>query len=308
MVWACCKYYGIPPASLEGRLFINSGRDKRLIVARLADGIPVQTPVVPNVIKQCLKWQIGALFIDPVVDTHTLPENDNITMNEYCAIWNKLAETADLAVLLSMHFKKGGQAGDQEAFRGASSIIGKARSAITLGVMGERDAEKLGVKPETRGYHLRLDSAKRNLSPPPTKADWLRLESVDLDLGDNIQVLREWSPPSPWEGFSMEQAVAALDQVERGAGDGEFYTHSRRGRGSTRWVGNVIMEYADSGQMTEGQADTITNQWLQSKLLITGVYHSPAQRKELACVRVDLARLAEMRAAAGAPVETPWDC
>ena len=295
MVWACCDYYQIDLNDLKGKLFINSGRDKALVVAKLVDGSVLRMPVIPNLTSECKKRQIRALFVDPVVDTHNLPENDNITMNDYCAIWNELAQKASLAVLLSMHFKKGGQGGDPDAFRGASAIIGKARSAITLSVMLEADAQKLNVAPDVRRLHLRMDNAKRNLSAPPTKADWLRLESVDLPIGDNIQTLRSWSPPSPWEGLPMAKAVAALEAIDAGNGAGEFYTASRRGRGTDRWAGAVILKHAERGMMSDDQAATILNQWLQSDVLEKGMYHSPEQRREIPCVRVNPGKLAEMR-------------
>lgn len=308
MVWACCDYFGIDVNDLNGKLFIDSGRAKPLVVARLVDGTALRMPVADGLSRECERLRVRALFIDPVVDTHTLPENDNITMNDYCAIWNQLADQCGLAVMLSMHFRKGGQAGDPEAFRGASAIIGKARSAITLGVMSEKDAEKLNVKPELRGYHLRLDNAKRNLSPPPTAADWLRLESVELVNGDNIQAIRLWSPPSPWCGITMAQTIKALEQIDAGTGEGEFYTDSRRGRTSARWVGNVVMECAGEGSLSAYQVSAIIDQWLQTKLLIKGVYHSKRERREMPCVRVDMAKLAEMKLQSAPPPEGAWEC
>lgn len=305
MVWACCEFYGIEPVTLEGRLFINSGRDHPLVVAAMVDGAALRLPIVEALTKECQARKIRGLFIDPVVDTHSLPENDNITMNDYCAIWNQLAEAADLAVLLSMHFKKGGQAGDPDAFRGASAIIGKARSAITLGVMATEDAAKLNVPLDRRAYHLRLDNAKRNLSPPPSSADWLRLESVDLTTGDSIQAIRLWSPPSPWENLPMARAIEALTLIDAGS-DGEFYTASRRGRSNERWAGHVITRCANGTGISDEQAAIILAQWLQSGMVMSGVYHSPSQRREMPCIRVDQVKLAEMRLQSPLP-ETPWE-
>lgn len=306
MVWAACQYYEIDLNYLKDKLFINSGRDKGLVVAKLVNGAVLRMPVVPNLTAECQRHNIRALFVDPVVDTHNLPENDNITMNEYCAIWNQLADQANLAVLLSMHFRKGGQGGDPDAFRGATAIIGKARSAVTLAVMSEQEAEKLKIPQDQRRFHLRMDNAKRNLSPPPTKADWLRLESIEILIGDNIQTLREWTPPSPWEGLTGAQTVTALEQIDRGLPSGEFYTKARRGKASHRWVGNAILANAIKDSMTADQAGIIVNQWLQSDVLVDGVYLSPERREPIACVRVDMGKLAEIRANVIMPAEPPW--
>lgn len=295
MIWAACQFYRIDPNNLQGKLFVNSGRDKALIVARLVNGAVLRMPVVENLTAECARLNIRALFIDPVVDTHNLPENDNVTMNEYCAIWNHLADHANIAVLLSMHFRKGGQTGDPDAFRGASAIIGKARSAVTLGVMSESEAEKLKIPSDKRRYHLRMDNAKRNLSPPPANAEWLRLESIELPVGDNIQALTAWTPPSPWEGLSAEQSVNVLEIISGGTKEGEFYTKDRRGRMSDRWAGNVVLQCGDATILTTDKAKIIINQWLKNGVLVETTYHSPSRREVMPCVQVDPDKFNEIR-------------
>jgi hypothetical protein len=314
LVWAACIHYGIEPVALEGRLFINAGRDSKLVVAKVMDGLPVQMPVVEAVIEQCKLRKFRAVFIDPVVDTHGLNENDNVEMNEYCAVWNRVADATNAAFLLSMHFRKGGVGGDPDSFRGASAIIGKARTALTLSTMTAEDARKLNVDPDYRRYHLRMDNAKRNLTAPPAKADWLRLESVPITTGDSIQVLRTWIPPSPWEGLSNEGMVRALDELRVGVA-GDFYSANARARGKvkdpdydrdrdSRWAGDVVLRHADPGKMSEDQAKVILAAWLRTGLLVKDNYYSPTQYKERDRVLPDPVLLAKLREQSSAMIDT----
>jgi AAA domain len=303
LIWACCEHHQVEMVDLEGWLYINSGRNRPLLVATTVKDLVTVMPVVDLLEASCKERDVGVLFVDPVVDSHALPENDNVSMNEFCAIWNGLAERCNMAICLSMHFRKGGLGGDPDSFRGASAIIGKARVAVTLSVMSKEEAEKLSVPEDRRSYHLRLDNAKRNLSPPPTHADWLHLESVQLSIGDNIQAVSEWQPPSPWDGLSMADAVRCLERIDAGPSPGEYYTASARGRTNERWAGNVLVEAGRNPQ----QAAQILNQWLQSGALVTGLYHSPNTRKELSCVRVNGEKLGEMRASIVAPGVDDWE-
>jgi hypothetical protein len=305
LVWACCQFHGVEPVELEGKLFLDSGRDRPLIVSRLVDDVAMRMPVVGALTEELRARQIGALFVDPIVDTHSLPENDNVSMNAYCAIWNEVAEKAGCAVMLAHHFRKGGIGGDADAFRGAGALIGKARVAISLANMSAEEAQKLGVEPSYRLWHIRLDNAKRNLAAPPTEAEWLRLESVDLATGDSVQALRRWYPPSPFGDSPMAHVVAALRAIDAGPGDGEYYASSRKGGVTDRWCGVVVMR--DLGK-SEEQAARIVDQWLKSGVLLKGVYHSPAQRKEKPCVRTDPKKVAEMAAQNAPPDDAPvWE-
>ena len=86
LVWACCQFHNVEPVSLEGRLFIDSGRDQPLVVARWINNAPLRQPQAAELELEMERRNVGVLFVDPIVDTHNLPENDNTAMNAYCAI------------------------------------------------------------------------------------------------------------------------------------------------------------------------------------------------------------------------------
>ena len=288
LIWAVCEYYQIEPVTLEGRLFVDSGRDQPLIMAQLVGGAPLVMPVAGALLAQIQERQIGLLTIDPAVDTHALNENDNVHVNLVCALWNKIAAEGQCGILLSHHFRKGGMGAEMDSFRGASAFIGKSRAAVTLSAMTEEEAIRLGVAPERRRWHVRMDNARQSLLPPADKATWLRLESVDLACGAT-QALRAWEAPSIWEGLGWEQVNAILDQIERGPSPGEYYASAKQSK--ERWAGLPLV----AAGRTEGQAVGIIKDWLESGVLEPGEYSSPGKRTKIGCVRVNAAKAAEMR-------------
>jgi hypothetical protein len=292
LVWACCLYHQIDPAELEGWLWLTGAEDEHILVATQIEGRLIRTPVYERVQDFVAANEIKALSVDPFVDTHGLEENNNEQMNHAARVWYDLAREFRLGVFVAHHFRKGGVSGDQDAFRGAAALIGKSRIARTLGVMSAEDASKLGVSEDERRYFLRLDNAKSNLSAPATSAHWLRLESVDLPNGDNIQALKRWEPPGVMDGLTWPQISAILAAIERGLGDGEYYTLARSGASATRWAGLAFVGIADR---QPGQIVSILAAWEKSGLLQTGQYHSPSQSKSRGCVRVNQEKLSEMR-------------
>jgi hypothetical protein len=58
-VWAICEHFGIPPVELEGWLFLDSGRDCKMIVAEPVDGVVVPAVAAEQVIEQMQRWDIG---------------------------------------------------------------------------------------------------------------------------------------------------------------------------------------------------------------------------------------------------------
>ena len=291
---AACAFHQIEPETLRGLFYLNSGRDRPLVIAEaLRDGGVVASPIVPAIIEEIRRRSILLLVVDPFVRSHRLEENRNEQIDFAAALWGCVADQGNCAVLLLHHFKKGGQRGDSDAIRGASALVDAARAAVSLGKMSEEEADRVGAKPADRRFLIRADNAKLNLAPPPEEAVLLRLESVDLPNGDKVQTVSRFRASSPYDGLSMAATVTSLMAIEKGPSPGEFFTGTRGGRSNDRWCGHVLVE--KFGRNAE-QAAVIVNQWLKEKLLLSGVYHSPAERRDIACVRVDPGKLGEMRA------------
>ena len=249
-----------------------------------------------------VRREIVLLVIDPFLQSHTANENDNAEMGFVMDLWCQVASRANCAVWLIHHFRKGGQGGDAESFRGAGVIQGSTRAMSTMAAMSLEEGDKLGIDPMRRKWFIRKDDAKANMSPPAELAEWFELVSVaignatdDYPEGDNVQVIRPWEPPTPWAGLSFAAIARMLQQIETGPSPGERYSASKQAK--ARWAGRVLI---DEAGRTESQATSIIKAWIDTGLLEKAEYKSPSQdHHAVQCVTVNLVKAAEMRTQAG---------
>ena len=288
-IHALCIQHQIDPIRLVGHLYVDSGRDRPLVVAeKLDSGIVVQTPIVDALVAELKARHVKLLIVDPFVKSHRLEENRNEQIDFAATLWNRVAEQADCAIALLHHFRKGGQSGDADAFRGAAALTDAARAAVSLAAMSEKEAEKLGIDFDQRRFFIRVDNAKLNLAPPPKDAIWLNLKSVTLPNGDNVQAAVRWELPSPWDDLPMPLVVDILDEINRGR-NGDLYQTDYRA--AENWAGSVIMEAA---KKTNSQARVILQAWDESGILSVTEFTN-VNRKKRSGYTVDPAKLAEMR-------------
>lgn len=289
--------HGVSYSDIEGRLFMDSGRDRPLVIARaMRDGTVIAWPQVPSLIAEIRARQVHLLIVDPFVRSHQVEENHNDQIDFVAALWAQIADAADCAILLVHHFKKGGVSGDAGAFRGASALIDASRAAITLSTMATEEASRLGVSEKERWQYVRVDNAKLNLAPPPDDALWLKLSGVNLNnatdtrQSDNVQTVKRWEPPSPWAEFPMSMVTRILDRLSKGPGNGEQYYLT--GGTSERWAGHVIIEEAAK---TEAQAKAILAAWKKSGLIEPTQYPNPKDSsKKSQGLKVNQAKVSEM--------------
>ncbi|MBN8959192.1 MAG: AAA family ATPase [Rhizobiales bacterium] len=146
---AVLQHWSIPIEEIRGRIALNSGADRALMVARAAkDGSAVRTPDVDALVERIRAAAVGLLVVDPFAEVHAVEENDNARVREVAALFREVARRGDCAVLLIHHTSKpaaassDAYAGNQNAARGASSLTGVARVVQTLFAMSERDADR----------------------------------------------------------------------------------------------------------------------------------------------------------------------
>ncbi len=291
-VAALLRLHGLDDAAVAGRLFLHSGRARKLCMAEYDEAGGYRYPDQEAVIAAALAARIGLIVVDPFVKSHALDENSNPAMDAAATAWAQVAERTGAAVLLVHHVRKlGGGAMDIEATRGAKALTDAARSAAMLSTMPEEDAERLGIPPLERWRYLRLDDAKANMAPRAEQAQWLRLESVALGnttalypSGDMVGALSAWKPPSPFAGLDAAALNRALDDIAAGPEPGAKYPANRSGRfaGATRWAGLPLQRQGAS----EADAARILSQWLRSGLLEVVDYRDPIRRKPVQGVQV----------------------
>jgi hypothetical protein len=294
-VQAALIAHRIPATDLASRLYLDSGREQPLILAtRLPDGSTVATPLVEALIAELTRRQVRLLIIDPFVKSHRLEENRNDQVDFAATLWSQVADAAGCAILLVHHFRKGGIAGDADAFRGASALVDAARAAVALSVMSEREAESFKVPADQRRFHVRADNAKLNLAPPPDRAVWLQLRSVDLPNGDRVQAVQRWEPPTAWEGLSGAALLEVLREIDAAPDDDLWCVRKQAG---DRWAGKLLTRLGDR---SEQQAGSVLTSWEQSGLL-RQVTFTNKNRKERQGYRVYAEKYLEMQREFGSP-------
>ena len=179
-IMAACLHYKITPTELDGKLFVDTGRERSLITHRAAGReIRIATPIIEAVKRQIITNQIDVMIVDPFVSTHAVNENDNGAINEVASTWRQIAEECNCAIEIIHHTKKiePGRPATAADARGGSALINVARSVRELNNMSVAQAEAAGVSAEERNTIKALTFGKTNLSATPASGWNLTLDA-----------------------------------------------------------------------------------------------------------------------------------
>ena len=294
-VMAVAVHYGLTPSDLGGRLFIDSGRDTEIVIARQTrDGVTVAVPVVEAVKATIKDNRIDAVVVDPFVSSHQVPENDNGAIDRVAKTWGRIAGETNCAIELVHHSRKtNGAEVTVEDSRGGGALINATRSTRTLNVMTEQEAEKAGV--ERRRSYFRVDNGKGNLIPPPERSKWFklisvplpnggRIEGVPLD-GDSVGVVEAWQ----WPDAMQDVSVSHLREVQRRLIASGPWRESVQ---SPEWVGNLIGSVMGLDPAAPKDRTTIKAAlaaWLASGVLKVKAIQDDARRERKCIVVGELA-------------------
>jgi hypothetical protein len=216
------------------------------------------TPTAPmaQLEELCVTTEADVLFCDPLAELHNAEENDNTAMRAVVAAFRSLAKRLNIAVVILHHDRKGNSApGDMDRVRGASAISGAVRVMLTLTTMTEEEADKLGIAPQERRRHFRIDGAKSNYAPTQ-EAEWWRLAAYEIENGEQIAACMPWQAPSPWAGLQWEQINRIMAEIEAGPGrEGALWMVDKKG---AYWAGHVIMKHST---LNEKQAGVLLKAW-----------------------------------------------
>jgi len=217
-----CKFYSEPDpdfpddppllnaaalARLRGNLFLDTGRSTPIKIAT-PEG-PHGTTKVARPLVEALSEEVNArgidvLVIDPFVSSHSVSENDNVSIDRVIKEgWVPVAEGGNCCVDLVHHTRKigkGAEFGAADA-RGASAIVDAARNVRVFNTMSDDEADTYKVSKENRWRYFRVDADKTNMAARGAASPWRYLESVSLDNGrdgfpaDSVGVVTAWDPP-----------------------------------------------------------------------------------------------------------------
>lgn len=252
-VAAICQAFGLRAAELEGRLFITSGRETPIKIARPGryGGPEFDGELIGSICDFVLRNGIGAACIDPFVASHSMPENDNTAIDAIAKQWAWIADATACAVQLVHHARKpapGQTETTVDDARGAGALVNAARSARVLNRMTPHEAEQASV--EDRRRYIRVDTGKSNLAPPE-EATWFEIVPVSLANGDSVATIRPWRFPAALDGVTVDH----LRRLRALAGAGSY----RRDPRSPDWIGRPLAEMLGLDIGEKGQAARIKN-------------------------------------------------
>lgn len=293
---AICLHYGVTDADLGGRLFVDTDREGRYLIAETSrEGVIVRKAVVDSILAQVEANRIDLLLIDPLVGMHAVSENSNPEMNRVIAQLRRVAEEGACGVHVIHHVRKGsdGEEVSVEDGRGASAIKDACRAVRTLTPMSEKEANDFGVPLEKRRYYIWANhSGKPNLAPPVAARDWYFLEDVGLGNArpnrdeDRIGVPTPWQTPSPFDGVSLDDCRriwAAINSVA------DPLVCLRESSQSVAWIGVLICDrlgWERSDESARAQAKRIVSEWEACHVLELVKVRDAKKGRDVPCYRL----------------------
>ncbi|WP_022695861.1 AAA family ATPase [Ponticaulis koreensis] len=202
---AAIQHYGLKQEDLKGKLYIDSGRDQRLVMASIEKNRPLINEATSKaVLAEMQEKKIDVVIIDPFISSHAVNENDNVGIDMVAKEWARIADKANAAVHLIHHTRKasGDAEVNAESSRGGKALTDAARDVRTINRMTEEQGAEAGVDNHRRFF--RVISDKCNLAPPAERSDWYCLESETLANGDSVGVVVPWSWPNQFDELTPE--------------------------------------------------------------------------------------------------------
>lgn len=297
---AAMQSHGIRKHEVEGRLYVDAGRDFRLLFASQGRaGVETNEELAGVIIEKIKNNQIGAVFIDPFVGSHAVNENDNMAINAVVDVVRRVADATNCAIGLVHHMRKAnGQEADVDSIRGAGSLIGAARVARVANKISKQDASKLAIDEKTARSVFRVENGKANLSPPVEDSIWRILKSHKLENGEHIGVVHAFDPP-------MIKAASELDLRRAQYAIASAGKDLRSNEAADDWAGYTVARELGieiGGKSKESRSHAQEIERVKIRKLLKELEHSG---------RIQVARSYSRRDAREVPIYTvndPIDC
>ena len=200
-VAAICQHYEVPQEDLKGRLFLTTGSEIPLKVAKGYNELQIDDRLIRDIVDNIMDNKVDVAMYDPLISLHGTKEGDNDKMDQVVRIFvDRIARPTNSSGNISHHTRKppAGSSGsdrDGDDGRGASAVRDAVRGMRVLNPMSAADAAKIGINELQRTSHFRVDRGKANYAKPADSAIWRKFESVILPNGDDVGVVTPWQFP-----------------------------------------------------------------------------------------------------------------
>ena len=283
-VIATALHHSVSSEDLEGRLFLDSGRERGLCTAtQTRDGVLINTPEVEALVSEIKARGIDVLVVDPFVSSHQVNENDNGAIDRVAKEWGRIAERCNCAIELVHHTRKlGGEEATSENSRGAVALLGAARSARVLNKMSEAQKEAAGVAGDPLTY-FSVDRDKANLAPPGKRL-WRRMVSVELGNGDSVGVAEAWEWPDDFEGVTTKDVLAVQQAVAKAWEAGQ--PPRENAQAQSGWTGEIVADALGlDASKDKKRIARMLAEWVKNGAL-RKVKHEDGKRNPRPCLEV----------------------
>jgi hypothetical protein len=287
-------HYGLTREDLDGRLWLDTGREQEIVLAtETREGARIATPVVDALIRTIQENRIDVFQVDPFVSSHRVSENDNGAIDLVTKQWAKVANITNCAVELVHHVRKlNGAEITVEDSRGAVALIATSRSARALTKMQKAEATRLGIEKNYQRF-FRFGDGKNNLALPATdKTEWMELVSVPLGngAGSGLDAVMNGDSVGVVAVRRIEEATAAVDLNDREAAFAAIRAGEWRQDVQTRdaWVGNPIAQALGldlSSEDDRAKVKALLKGWIKDRSLVA-VSRLDASRRQRVYVEV----------------------
>ena len=276
---AAMEHHAVAPEEVNGRLYVDTGRERALSTAiQTRDGIQIIKPEMEALAQEIAAREIDVLVIDPFVSSHQVSENDNGAIDLVAKEWARLADRCNCAIELVHHTRKtNGEEATTESARGATALLGAARSGRVLNKMSNELKAEAGVQDDPATYFA-ITRDKANLAPVG-KREWRRMASVHLTNGDSVGVVEVWQWPDTFDGVTVKDLLAVQHAI-----DGKHPRYSDQA--GDDWAGCIVADVLGMDATADRKrVKRIIATWIKNGALVK-VKVRGDDRKERPCLEV----------------------
>ncbi|UWR32232.1 helicase RepA family protein [Sulfitobacter sp. W027] len=272
-ITAAMQHHDVRPDEVEGRLFVDTGRERELCTAaQTREGVVIVKPEIEELAREIAERQIDVMIVDPFVSSHQAGENDNVAIDLIAKEWARLADRCNCAIELVHHTRKtNGVEATTEDSRGGSALLAAARSGRVLNRMTADEREQAGIQPDDLTTYFTVTRDKSNLAPVG-KRTWRRMVSVELANGESVGVAEVWEWPDTFDGFTGKDLLAVQHAIEG--------KHPRYSDQSGKdWAGVIVADVLGLDALKDKRRiKKMIEAWLHSGALVKGSKTGPIRK------------------------------